>query len=92
MDLGEVVVALAGIVMVWSITISVFRFATQKKNLGSSSGEVERLNAVVGQMNADMQKLRDRVGVLEKLVTDDDRKLADEIERLRRNPGSHTQP
>ncbi len=32
----------------------------------------------------EIDKLRERVRVLEKLLTDDDRRLADEIERLRR--------
>ncbi len=44
----------------------------------------EQLRGVVGNMHHEMDKLKDRVRVLEKLVTDDDRGLADEIERLRR--------
>ena len=43
-----------------------------------------QLRGVVGDMHQDIAKLKDRVRVLEKLVTDDDRRLADEIERLRR--------
>lgn len=46
--------------------------------------EGEQLRGVVGDMHQDIAKLKDRVRVLEKLVTDDDRRLADEIERLRR--------
>lgn len=44
----------------------------------------DELRGVVGGMHHEMEKLKDRVRVLEKLVTDDDRRLADEIERLRR--------
>ena len=33
---------------------------------------------------ANCRRLKDRVAVLERLLTDDDRKLAGEIERLRR--------
>lgn len=46
--------------------------------------EAEQLRGVVGEMHSEIGKLRERVRVLEKLVTDDDRRLADEIERLRR--------
>jgi hypothetical protein len=47
--------------------------------------EGEQLRGVVGDMHQEVAKLKDRVRVLERLVTDDDRKLADEIERLRRD-------
>ncbi|MEP7209370.1 MAG: hypothetical protein ABI740_00920, partial [Alphaproteobacteria bacterium] len=33
----------------------------------------------------EVARLRDRVAILEKLITDDDRKLAGDIERLRRD-------
>jgi len=50
--------------------------------------EGEQLRGVVGEMHQEIAKLKDRVRVLEKLVTDDDRRLADEIERLRRTDTS----
>jgi uncharacterized protein YlxW (UPF0749 family) len=50
--------------------------------------ETEQLRGVVGEMHSEIGKLRERVRVLEKLVTDDDRRLADEIERLRRTETS----
>ncbi len=50
--------------------------------------ETDQLRGVVGEMHKDIAKLKDRVRVLEKLVTDDDRRLADEIERLRRTETS----
>lgn len=37
------------------------------------------------EMMRELTKLKDRVAVLEKLATDDDRKLAGEIDRLRRD-------
>ena len=46
--------------------------------------EADELRGVVGEMHVEIGKLKERVRVLEKLVTDDDRRLADEIERLRR--------
>lgn len=50
--------------------------------------EADALRGVVGEMHQEIAKLKDRVRVLEKLVTDDDRRLADEIERLRRTDTS----
>jgi hypothetical protein len=47
--------------------------------------ETEQLHGVVGGLHEDVAKLKDRVRVLEKLVTDDDRRLSDEIDRLRRS-------
>ncbi len=41
-------------------------------------------SAVQDETARELQKLKDRVAVLERLLTDDDRKLAGEIERLRR--------
>ena len=46
--------------------------------------EADQLRGVIGEMHNDITKLKDRVRVLEKLVTDDDRRLASEIESLRR--------
>jgi hypothetical protein len=38
---------------------------------------------IIGSMQSQIDKLTDRVGVLEKLVTDDDRRLSREIDQLR---------
>jgi hypothetical protein len=44
---------------------------------------------LIGSMQSQIDRLTDRVSVLEKLVTDDDRRLAGEIERLRNGrPGA----
>jgi hypothetical protein len=47
------------------------------------------MGGVVSGLHREVASLKERVRVLEKLVTDDDRRLADEIERLRR---SETRP
>lgn len=39
---------------------------------------------MVGDLHHEVARLKERVQVLEKLVTDDDRRLSDEIDRLRR--------
>lgn len=54
-----------------------------------AEGETAELGGIVSDLHKDVARLKDRVRVLEKLVTDDDRRLADEIERLRREEVSH---
>lgn len=42
------------------------------------------MGGVVEGLHKEVARLKERVRVLEKLVTDDDRRLAEEIDRLRR--------
>jgi cell division protein FtsB len=55
----------------------------KKMDLKAGSGDVARLAQVLESTQAEMARLRERVQVLEKLATDDDRRLAGDIERLR---------
>ena len=50
--------------------------------------ESEAAQTMMGDIHHDVARLKERVQVLERLVTDDDRKLSDEIERLRRKDTS----
>ncbi len=50
----------------------------------SESADGDAVHSVVGDLRHEVSRLKERVQVLEKLVTDDDRRLSDEIERLRR--------
>ena len=52
------------------------------KHRSARSPEDDRL---ISDMARQIEKLSDRVAVLERLATDEDRKLANEIERLRRD-------
>ncbi|MBI1359176.1 MAG: hypothetical protein GC155_02710 [Alphaproteobacteria bacterium] len=52
------------------------------KEAGSATDREERMMAILEANEREMAKLKDRVAVLERLVTDDDRRLAGEIERL----------
>lgn len=45
--------------------------------------ETRGSDAANGEVMAELHRLKERVAVLERLMTDDDRKLAGEIERLR---------
>lgn len=57
------------------------------KGFGSSGAEVDRLKAVVADMHSEMTRLKDRVAVLERLATSEERRVAAEIDRLGR-PGA----
>lgn len=81
-------VAIAGMItfltMMWMISRAQVAKVQARRGLGEDR---ERLERIVAETSAEVSRLRERVQVLEKLVTDDDRKLADEIERLRRDRG-----
>lgn len=47
------------------------------------TGRSREDDALLGSMQSQVDRLSDRVQVLERLLTDDDRKLAREIDRLR---------
>jgi hypothetical protein len=47
------------------------------------SGASRKDDAIIGQMQQQIDRLTDRVAVLERLVTDDDRRLSREIDGLR---------
>jgi len=92
MHLGvfEFVIALVILGTVSSIITGGMKIEREKIRARSRGvdGDAEQLRGIVGDLHQDVAKLKDRVRVLEKLVTDDDRRLADEIERLRRTETS----
>lgn len=63
--------------------IAGYRLKSQKMQL-EMAREERSSGAANGEVIAELHRLKDRVAVLERLLTDDDRKLAGEIERLRR--------
>ncbi len=84
MTFFEALVPLAGIGMVLLLGLNGIKLAQAKVQARAGGGaETEALRTMVGNMEAEIQRLKDRVAVLEKLATDDDRKLASEIDRLR---------
>ncbi len=66
------------IAVVGGYVIKMQKMKLEEKRLSGVS------SAVQDETARELQKLKDRVAVLERLLTDDDRKLAGEIERLRR--------
>jgi hypothetical protein len=74
-----------GIVFVMSIVGGGMKLEKQRLKIKAAGSEAADLKALVGDMHSEITKLKDRVRVLERLATDGDRNLADEIERLRRD-------
>ncbi len=74
-----------GIVLASTVQIVRMAIAHEEKRLGLQAGQADivRLEQIIVANQTEMAKLRDRVNVLEKLATDDDRRLATDIERLR---------
>lgn len=87
MNLWTMIVLTTLIGTVGSVLTAAFRATsrTARAKLLASEGEVTRLGKVIGDMQDDMEKMRGRLAVLERLATDGDRGLAAEIERLRRD-------
>ncbi len=84
----EIVIPIAGMCTGIVIVTMALRHAERKARIRAGAldagGDVQRLTSIVETQHRETEKLRERVAVLEKLVTDDDRKLASEIEHLRR--------
>ena len=74
-----------GIVLSAGVQIVKMALAHEEKRLAMKhgQGDTARLEQILAATQTEMTRLKDRVQVLEKLVTDDDRKLANDIERLR---------
>ncbi len=81
MDITGLVAVSAPFVMVVAIVWLVQKGKNERANL--LSGASRRDDAIVGQMQQQIDRLTDRVAVLERLVTDDDRRLSREIDGLR---------
>jgi phage shock protein B len=83
MDLSKLVV-FAPFVMIVAIVYLIQNGKNKRAEM--SSGMTREDDAVIGQMQQQIDKLTDRVRVLERLVTDDDQRLSREIDRLRDRP------
>jgi hypothetical protein len=90
MPIEVALVAIAG--MGTFIAMLGFGHKMQAEKLRAKGGlgaeDAARLEKIVAETTAEVARLKERVQVLERLATDDDRKLAGEIERLRAGPGS----
>ena len=80
-------VAIAGmatfLVMIWMINRAEIAKARAKTG---SSDVIAKLESALAETSTEMARLRDRVAVLERLATDEDRRVASEISRLGGGP------
>ena len=83
MDISKLVV-FAPFAMVVAIIWLIQKGKTHRAEL--LSGRSREDDTLVASMQQQIDKLTDRVAVLERLVTDDDRRLSREIDRLRERP------
>lgn len=89
MDLMTMIVIVVAMVGVFAFVVTMAAFRHEEKQMqalkgkSASDGEIARLEQILAANQAEMAKLRDRVQVLERLVTDEDRNLASEINRLK---------
>ncbi len=86
MDMMTMIVVVVAIILVFSLVITMMAFKHEEKRMSlirAPQVDTTRIEQELAATQAEVSKLRARVQVLEKLVTDDDRKLAGEIERLR---------
>jgi len=88
MPIEVAMVAIAGMgTFLMMIHMTAKAKAARYRAMSGQGEDAARLERIVAETSAEVARLRERVQVLERLVTDDDRKLADEIERLRRGRG-----
>jgi len=83
MDLSKLVV-FAPFAMVIAIIWIIQNGKNRRTELLAGRSQAD--DAVIASMQQQIDKLTDRVAVLERLVTDDDRRLAREIDGLRQRP------
>lgn len=86
MDLMTMIVVVVLVVLGFSLIVVRWGLAHEEKRMAmktSGGADFQRMEQVLAATQAELVRLRERVQVLEKLATDDDRKLASDIERLR---------
>lgn len=83
MGLFEFILGIVLICTIGGVITNGMQLERRRLKARSASSEAEELKALIGDMHGEIGRLNDRVRVLERLATDGDRHLADEIERLR---------
>jgi CRISPR/Cas system-associated protein Cas5 (RAMP superfamily) len=76
---------LAGAILVGR---SVGRRRREEEEGVRQNAELEKVLAIVADLKDEVDRSRARIEVLERLATDEERRVADEIEQLKRSPGA----
>jgi hypothetical protein len=82
MDIQEIVIVAIGCFSLFVVGPLIWAVSSYKEK--KLQLQVELANSGGAEMRAELENLRQRVAVLERVVTSDDIRLADGIERLRR--------
>ncbi len=85
MGMFEFIVVIVAIGSVSGVIHAALKHEERKQKYRTRGAEGDEVRGLVGDAHTEIARLKDRVRVLEKLVTDDDRRLASEIERLRQD-------
>ncbi len=84
MPFEVMIVAIAGMVTFLVMLAMTSKLEIEKARAkGAGAIDSEAINRVLGENASEIARLRARVEVLERLATDEDRRLAGEIDRLR---------
>jgi hypothetical protein len=84
MGLFEFILGMTLICTIGTVITTGMQTGKRRAGVRALKAENEEMRALIGDLHGEVGKLKDRVRVLERLATDGDRNLADEIERLRR--------
>lgn len=87
MDFGWIAVSIVfgiGIVLTFTLQVIKMGIAHEEKRLAYKAGasDAGRLEQIVAANEAEMAKMRQRIEVLERLATDDERRISREISGL----------
>lgn len=77
---GIATVVIATLIFIYLIVRMAMKH--EEKKMALKAAPDERVDQILAETQAEMAKLRERVQVLERLATDDDSRLAREINRL----------
>jgi hypothetical protein len=87
---GALAISIAAVIIAaiyFSYLIVKMALEHEEKKLGTRAGN-DRADQILAETHAEMAKLRERVQVLERLATDEDRRVSNEISRLGDNAGA----
>jgi|GWRWMinimDraft_16_1066024.scaffolds.fasta_scaffold39132_2 hypothetical protein len=89
MDIMTMIVVVIALVAAFTLIVTRMAFKHEEnqmqalKSKAAGETDVARLEQILAANQSEMMKLRDRVQVLERLVTDEDRRVSGEIDRLK---------
>ena len=89
MDIMTMIVVVIALVAAFTLIVTRMAFKHEEnqmqalKRKAAGETDVARLEQILAANQSEMMKLRDRVQVLERLVTDEDRRVSGEIDRLK---------